>query len=69
MTHEQKEKLQIPTKLRQIGNSKGIIIPKAVLEHNNLEIGDKIVLQAEHSTEYGQYTSLWNETKQEENNQ
>lgn len=41
-----------------------INIPSEIAEHINLEPGDTISLQTEHSEEYGSYASFWNQTKQ-----
>ena len=36
-------------KIRQIGNSQGIIIPKDILEEHNLKLGDKLELFLENN--------------------
>ena len=39
-------------------------IPPEIAEHLNLEQGDTIGLQTEHSKDHGNYASFWNETEQ-----
>jgi hypothetical protein len=41
-------------------------IPPEIAEHLNLEKGEKIGIQTEHSDKYGKYASFWNHSKQEQ---
>lgn len=54
---------------RTASNNNGSIqvnIPPEIAKHLNLEPGDTIGLQTEHSKDYGPYASFWNQTKQEQ---
>jgi hypothetical protein len=39
-------------------------IPPEVVSHLDIEQGDIIALQVEHSDDNGRYSSFWNQTKQ-----
>lgn len=60
-----KDKAQFQRKASDNNGSIQIIIPKQIAQHLNLEQGETVALQTEHSDEYGPYASFWNHTKQE----
>jgi hypothetical protein len=62
--HEHNGKIQFEVRARKNGNSLAITIPKPLREHNNIQEGDTVAIQAEHSEEYGSYTSFWNQSQQ-----
>lgn len=52
---------------RTAANNNGSIqinIPPEIREHLNIQPGDTIKLQTEHSNQHGKYASFWNETVQ-----
>jgi len=42
-----------------------ITIPPELVKHLEIEKGDTVALQVEHSDEHGEYASFWNQTKQQ----
>lgn len=45
-------------KLIKIGNSNGLIIPRAYCEHINIEAGEDIIIQDDKG-KYGNFISFW----------
>lgn len=56
-----------PQFYRKASDNNGTIrvnIPGKIAEHLNLQEGDTIAFQTEYTEKYGEYASLWNQTKQ-----
>lgn len=69
---QQKQKSTFTNNARKQGNSMVVTIPAKIVEERNIQEGDEIAFETEHSEkiaqredrEHGYYWSCWNETTQ-----
>lgn len=60
------DKAEFTRKATDNNGSIMVTVPPEIANHLDLEPGDKIGMQTEHSDIYKEYASIWNDTKQRE---
>ncbi|QIB75401.1 hypothetical protein G3I44_14520 [Halogeometricum borinquense] len=68
-TNRQPDKTTFPSNVRREGGSLVTSIPPEIIDHNEIQEGDTIEWQKEHTEKHGNYSSSWNPRQQEEQEQ